>query len=111
MADTTSADATTTKKRHIAKPEEWDGQDLDQFWRSVRLYTIANKKDFEEDKDKIIFALLFMRKGAADVWAHNFINKALEYDPATWGTWEDFEKELKSAFTDPNKKKQCKTNW
>ena len=44
-----------------------------------------------------------MRKGAADAWAHNSINKALEYDPAAWGTWEDFEKELKSTFTNPNK--------
>ena len=102
MADATD---TTTKKSHVAKPEEWDGQDLDRFWRSVRLYTIANKRDFETDEDKIIFALSFMRKGAADAWAHNFIDKALEYDPIAWGTWENFEKELQSAFADPNKKK------
>lgn len=82
MADATD---TTTKKSHVAKPEEWDGQDLDRFWRSVRLYTIANKRDFETDEDKIIFALSFMRKGAADAWAHNFIDKALEYDPIAWG--------------------------
>ena len=88
MVDMTNATTTTTptKKSHVAKLEEWDRQDLDQFWHLVRLYTIANKKNFEEDKDKIIFALLFMYKGAADIWVHNFIDKALEYDPVNWET-------------------------
>ena len=88
MVDMTNATTTTTptKKSHVAKLEEWDRQDLDQFWHLVRLYTIANKKNFEEDKDKIIFALLFMCKGAADIWVHNFINKALEYGPVNWET-------------------------
>ena len=103
MTDVANATTITTiRKSHVAKLKKWDGQDLDQFWHLVRLYMIANKKDFEEYEDKIIFALSLMCKGAADTWAHSFINKALEADPVAWETWEDFETELRSAFANPN---------
>ena len=95
---------TTTRKVHVTKLEEWDRQDLDQFWCSVRLYIIGNRQDFVTDKDKIIFALLFMTKEIADAWAHNFINESLEHDFINQETWAKFEKMLKFVFADPNKK-------
>ena len=68
MTDVANATTITTiRKSHVAKLEKWDGQDLDQFWHLVRLYTIANKKDFKKYEDKIIFALLFIHKRAADI--------------------------------------------
>ena len=111
MVDIVNTTTTTTKKSHVTKPEKQDGQDLDQFWHLVRLYIIANKKDFKKHEDKIIFALLFIHKKATDIQAHNFINNALKYNPVNWGTREDFEKELKSVFANPNKKKWHKTSW
>ena len=49
-----------------------------------------------------------MCKGAADTWAHNFIDKALEHDLVNWGTWENFEKELKFTFANPDKKNSAR---
>ena len=47
---------------------------------------------------KIAFVLSFMDEGDASSWKEQFIKEATSTSPHDYGTWENFEKNLKEAF-------------
>lgn len=95
----------------VAKPDDFDGSDWPTFAQQVAIYLLANKKDFEDDKSKILFVLSYMKEGDALTWATSFTSGAL-LDPTTFainlepdfGKFTDFWDKLNTRFGNPNSK-------
>jgi hypothetical protein len=85
---------------HVAPPSPFNGkkEDFHGFRRELGLYLTANCKDFKEDESMVIFALSYMKIGAAAKWADAFVDKALENDD--WGFYADFLDQLTKDFSD-----------
>jgi hypothetical protein len=66
----------TTGRLHVAVPTNFSGrkEDYRRFRRQIGLFLTANRKDFENDKSMIIFALSYMTEGAAEQWANSYID-------------------------------------
>ncbi|TDL13462.1 hypothetical protein BD410DRAFT_707555, partial [Rickenella mellea] len=80
---------------------------FEKFWRQVRLYLHANKEVIKDDEEKILFILSCMNEGLASQWAQNVFDVAMAQKPSSFGTFEAFEKDLKSSFEDPNKQRNA----
>ena len=98
-------------KSYVKEPEAFDGKNFKDFYRSVNLFILSNRKDFETDERKILFVLSFMTEGLAGSWAQNEIDAAM-YDvkgeervPPQWEDWTTFTKKMIVAFGDPLEKK------
>ena len=98
-------------KSYVKEPEAFDGKNFKDFYRSVNLFILSNRKDFETNERKILFVLLFMTEGLAGSWAQNEIDAAM-YDakgeervPPQWEDWTTFTKKMIVAFGDPSEKK------
>jgi hypothetical protein len=85
---------------HVAVPAPFSGLegDFKKFQQQVKLYITANKWDFRTDKAMILFALLYMMEGLAELWANAYVNKSLEEE--NWGLWENFLEALSRDFGD-----------
>ena len=81
-------------------PKNFSGkrEDLKKFLQQVNLYMDVNEKTYHNDKTKIAFVLSFMDEGDASSWKEQFIEEATSTTPHDYGTWEDFERNLKQAF-------------
>jgi hypothetical protein len=60
---------------------------------------------FQEDYQKIMFVLSYMKYGSAELWADSVVERALVEED--WGTWEGFTERLCKAFTDENALKRA----
>ena len=58
----------------------------------------VNEKTYHSDKTKITFVLSFMDEGDASSWKEQFLEEATSTRPHNYGTWDDFERNLKEAF-------------
>ena len=47
---------------------------------------------------KIAFVLSFIDEGDASSWKEQFLEEATSTSPHDYGTWADFERDLKGAF-------------
>lgn len=95
-------------------PADFDGHPLkvQSFVRSLTLYMLNKRGEFEDDEERIIWALSFFKDGVAGTWAENLLNlytKSLEEVPegeeefqlpehAT--DWNKFIAEVKRIFGD-----------
>jgi hypothetical protein len=79
----------------IRVPSDFNGErtKTTKFLQEVKLYLRVNQAIYDTDEKRIIFALSFMTGGTASAWA---LTKGDQLD---MGTWEEFEKELLSAFS------------
>jgi hypothetical protein len=59
---------------------------------------MANQVYFPDDKSHILFVLLYMGSGPAELWANAYVEKALQNDH--WGRWNDFTMQLSRDFGD-----------
>ena len=98
-------------KLYMKEPKAFDRKNFKDFYRSVNLFILSNRKDFETDERKILFVLSFMTEGLAGSWAQNEIDAAM-YDtkgeervPPQWEDWTTFTKKMIVAFGDPSEKK------
>ena len=98
-------------KSYVKEPEAFDGKNFKDFYWSVNLFILSNRKDFETDERKILFVLSFMTEGLAGSWAQNKIDAAM-YDAKgeervllQWEDWTTFTKKMIVAFGDPLEKK------
>src|ERR1700730_6133786 len=94
----------TTRKKElkIAKPELFDRYPANfrKFKRQYGLYLCANKEAYPGSEEKIMFILLYMKGGSAELWAGSYIDKAvLQKD---WGDWDEFIAQLDYNFTNHN---------
>ena len=90
-------------KSYVKEPEAFDGKNFKDFYRSVNLFILSNRKDFETNERKILFVLSFMTEGLAGLWAQNEIDAAM-YDakgeervPPQWEDWSAMKERLKPA--------------
>ena len=81
-------------------PKDFSGkrEDLKKFLQQVNLYMDVNAKIYKDDMMKIAFVLSFMDEGDASSWKEQFIEEATLTSPHDYGTWTNFEKNLKEAF-------------
>lgn len=99
----------TTSKSAVAKPDPFDGktENYRGFKRQFLLYITANKKQFEDDEQKILFVLSYMKTGLAAQWANNIVDEVAEEEEGNFGTAKDFFRKLELAFGNPNEKKDA----
>ncbi|KAL5528002.1 hypothetical protein ACEPAF_7137 [Sanghuangporus sanghuang] len=93
-----------SKKVHVARPRDFDGEhDYVDFKRELRLYIYASESEFRTNKSKIMFALSYMKSGAAARWAESYTSGAVDADGNLTFTdaWDAFLKKLDTSFDDP----------
>ena len=73
-------------------------EDLKKFLQQVNLYMDINAKIYQNDMMKIAFILSFMDEGDASSWKEQFLEEATLTSPHDYGTWANFERNLKEAF-------------
>ena len=93
---------TTANEGKIAKlnmPKEFNGDRkmFEDFYNTVELYLHVNQNIYK-DEDKISFVLSLMTEGDARTWRSQFQANARKTTPYTLGTWDEFMKNLNSAF-------------
>jgi retrotransposon gag protein len=98
MATTT---ATPAREIKIRAPPEFIGEreKVEQFLQDVGLYLRINPTQYDDDEKRILFALSFMTGGTAAAWKSSFVKRALAINPANFGTYANFETEVKTAFS------------
>ena len=81
-------------------PKDFSGkrEDLKKFLQQVNLYMDINEKTYHNDMTKIVFVLSFMDEGDTSSWKEQFLKEATSTSPHNYGTWDDFERNLKEAF-------------
>jgi len=82
-------------------PKEFSGNrdNLKRWMMSCRMYIAGNHKVYPNDFDKINFVLSFMNSGEAAAWNEQFIEEQPNLENLDLGTWDDFKKHLKEAFS------------
>ncbi|KAL5524855.1 hypothetical protein ACEPAF_10001 [Sanghuangporus sanghuang] len=93
-----------SKKVHVAKPRDFNCEhDYVDFKRELRLYIYASESEFRMNKSKIMFALSYMKSGAAAHWAESYTSGAVDGDGNLTFTdgWDAFLKKLDMSFDDP----------
>lgn len=92
-------------KVHMAKPEEYDGKPTGykDFKRSLILYVTAASKELPTARDKVLFALSYLKKETAAKWAQNYVEEnTMGGTLVVPGDWQDFVELLDKSFDDPH---------
>jgi hypothetical protein len=87
----------------VAPPDTFDGiqSQTDSFLSQLALYFTGKRRDFQDDQDKIIFALSYMKGGTAGPWAAEIVRQYQVGTPV-YESWESFREDLLAAFGDPD---------
>jgi hypothetical protein len=95
------APALSSSSLKVAAPDIYDGTitKADTFISQLSLY--FHGKRVQDPTDRIVIALSYMKGGTAGPWAKQKV-KLLESVSPGQVSWEDFLKEFKKAFGDPN---------
>ncbi|KIO05385.1 hypothetical protein M404DRAFT_25506 [Pisolithus tinctorius Marx 270] len=85
----------------IGAPSDFDGDQKNAMsWLySVQTYLLVNEELYDTDTKKVVYALLYMKKGVARSWAATYQKIALEKTNPSFGTFTDFVKNFKELFT------------
>jgi hypothetical protein len=78
---------TRTGELKLHQPSEFTGKkdDLKYFLQKVRMYLLINKRNYDDDEKKILYALSFFKEGTeAGVWSSEFIADAEKKIQLTW---------------------------
>ena len=99
---TLSAASTKITEICIGCPDEYDGKaETAQAWLdSVRLYLLINHGLYYDDDRKIAFALSYMKKGSAAIWAEVHCQQGLA--TLSFGTFTQFQCNFENTFVDTN---------
>ena len=98
MGDDTKNDDPKVIKLNLPKDFSGKREDLKKFLQQVNLYMDVNAKIYHNNMMKIAFILSFMDEGDASSWKEQFLEEAMSTSPHNYGTWMDFERNLKEAF-------------
>ena len=98
MGEDTKNDKTRAVKLNLPKDFSGKREDLKKFLQQVNLYMDVITKIYKDDMMKIGFILSFMDEGDASYWKEQFIEEATLTSSHNYGTWTDFEKNLREAF-------------
>lgn len=89
-------------KSHLAKPIVVNGKGFKEWWQLVKLYLMANNKDFPTNKSMILFMLSFIMEGLTTQWAQNFSDWAIDENNSNFGSWANFEVKIKNSLGNKN---------
>jgi hypothetical protein len=96
-------DNSGTKKGEIKlnQPKPFTGkrEELKKFLQDVKLYLLVNHQIYDNNIKKIAFALSFMNEGDAASYKEQLLEEAMAKDNFDLGDWEDFETDLRTAFS------------
>ena len=98
MGEDTKNDDPKIIKLNLPKDFSGKREDLKKFLQQVNLYMDVNAKIYHNNMMKIAFVLSFMDEGDASSWKERFLKEATSTSPHNYGTWMDFERNLKEAF-------------
>ena len=99
---TPSAASTKITEIRIRCPDEYDGKaETAQAWLdSVRLYLLINHALYYNNDRKIAFALSYMKKGSAAIWAE--VHRQQGLATLSFGTFAQFQQDFEQTFVDTN---------
>ena len=105
-----SAARTKITEIRIGCPDEYDGKaETAQAWLdSVQLYLLINHALYYDDDRKIAFALSYMKKGSAAIWAEVCRQQGLA--TLSFGTFAQFQQDFENTFVDTNAAQEA-MNW
>ena len=105
-----SAASTKITEIRIGCPDEYDGKaETAQAWLdSVRLYLLINHALYYDDDRKIAFALSYMKKGSAAIWAE--VRRQQGLATLSFGTFTQFQQDFETTFVDTNAAREA-MNW
>ena len=105
-----SAASTKITEIRIGCPDEYDGKaETAQAWLdSVRLYLLINHALYYDDDRKIAFALSYMKKGSAAIWAE--VRRQQGLATLSFGTFAQFQQDFETTFVDTNAAREA-MNW
>jgi hypothetical protein len=89
----------------VAVPDVFDGtlSKSETFLSQLSLYFHAKRLEFQEDQDKITFALSYLRGGTAGPWADQIIRQQEgQTGTGVFPDWNAFREEFEKTFGDPN---------
>ena len=98
MGDDSKRDDPQVIKLNLPKDFSSKREDLKKFLQQVNLYMDINAKTYHNNMTKIAFVLSFMDEGDASSWKEQFLEEATSTFPHNYGTWADFERDLREAF-------------
>ena len=98
MGDNSKKDDPQVIKLNLPKDFSGKREELKKFLQQVNLYMDVNTKAYHNDMTKIAFILSFMDEGDALSWKEQFLEEAMSTFPHNYGTWADFERDLREAF-------------
>ena len=81
-----------------------------RWLKNIIAYLTVNTAIYNNDKKKIVVALSYMSKGAAEKWSKDFLDHTQSINPTShadvnqrtlygYGTWVDFVKDFKKSFS------------
>ncbi|KAJ3494701.1 hypothetical protein NLJ89_g10749 [Agrocybe chaxingu] len=102
---TPSSSAPRAKKISVAAPPSFDGnpKNYDAFITGVRIVFNADPDSYVNEASRVWYALSYMNKGIAAIWARRLIERVNKGDYQIT-TFTAFEKELKTTFGGAYKK-------
>ena len=97
-------------KIRIGCPDEYDGKaETAQAWLdSIQLYLLINHALYYDDDRKIAFALSYMKKGSAAIWAE--VRRQQGLATLSFGTFTQFQSDFENTFVDTNAAREA-MNW
>ena len=95
---------------HIECPDEYNGKaETAQAWLdSVRLYLLINQALYHDNNRKIAYALSYMKKGSAAMWAE--VHHQQGFTSQSFRTFIVFETDFEKAFRNANIQQEA-MNW
>ena len=107
---TPSAASMKITEIRIGCPDEYDGKaKTAQAWLdSVQLYLLIDHTLYYDDDRKIAFALSYMKKGSAAIWAEVRHQQGLA--TLSFGTFTQFQTDFENTFVDTNAAREA-MNW
>lgn len=86
-------------KLDVAKPDTFNGAEgkLEDFLHQLNLVFSANPETYNDEDQKITYALSYMKAGRAQIWAQQFMKKH-GHESTYTESWSDFISLLKQSF-------------
>lgn len=93
----------SSKTLKVATPDPFDGtpSKADAFISQLILYFHGKRNEIQDDHDKIILALSYMKGGTAGPWAKRKVKQYAGEEEITQD-WDEFYQEFQQTFGDPD---------
>ncbi|KIO09262.1 hypothetical protein M404DRAFT_22452 [Pisolithus tinctorius Marx 270] len=101
---TTGTTAIKATELKIGALSDFDGNQKNAMsWLySVQRYLMVNEEVYDTDTKKVVYTLLYMKRGVAHSRAATFQKTSLEKNPPSFGSFADFKKDFKDLFISPD---------